>query len=363
MRLGIIGLPGSGKSTILQALTQSRPEQRSHKGHSIVTVRVPDQRVDALKRLFKPDKTVYAQLEYMLPYGEIYKPDGQGDEGFWNDVRTCDAMIHVVRNFHQSGGEAPHPQEDFLKLETDMIFADLVVVETRIERLDLDKKRGKDISAEERRLLEESLRMLEDQTPLRDNPELAGAHLLKGYTLLSAKPVLVLFNNDDEDETSPSWDEPSGLYEPLVVRGKLEMELGELSPEEAAEFLTAYHIKGSAMETFSPWFARRYAPGWFPKGPRPWMRPGLFIPTWKRDSSVLKFLPMTSLWLQGHTSRLRRRARFAWRERPTLFKTGISSPSASTSDDKVDAQLRRCVASFVTATYHKYDSFLRTYAP
>jgi ribosome-binding ATPase YchF (GTP1/OBG family) len=129
-----------------------------------------------------------------------------------------------------------------------MIFADLIVVEGRIERLDLDKKRGKDISAEERRLLEESVRMFEDQTPLRDNPDLAGAHLLKGYTLLSAKPVLVLFNNDDEDETSPSWEEPSGLYEPLVVRGKLEMELGELSPEEAAEFLTAYHIKDSAME-------------------------------------------------------------------------------------------------------------------
>jgi hypothetical protein len=184
----------------------------------------------------------------VLPYGETYKPDGQGDEGFWSDVRTCDAMIHVVRNFHQPGGEAPHPQEDFLKLETDMIFADLIVVERRIERLDLDKKRGKDISAEERRLLEESVRMFEDQTPLRDNPDLAGAHLLKGYTLLSAKPVLVLFNNDDEDETSPSWEEPSGLYEPLVVRGKLEMELGELSPEEAAEFLTAYHIKDSAME-------------------------------------------------------------------------------------------------------------------
>jgi GTP-binding protein YchF len=249
MRLGIIGLAGSGKSTIFQALTRSKPEDRTHKGHSIATVRVPDQRVDALKSLFKPDKTVYAQLEYVLPYGKkTYRQDGQGDESLWNDVRPCDALIHVVRNFHQPGGEPPHPREDFLKLETDLIFADLVVVERRIERLDLDKKRGKETSAEECRLLEESLRMLEDQRPLLDNLELANAHLLKGYTLLSAKPVLVLFNNDDEDETPPPWERPSDLYEPLVVRGKLEMELAELSPEEAAEFLSAYHIEGSAVE-------------------------------------------------------------------------------------------------------------------
>ncbi len=249
MRLGIIGLSGSGKSTIFQALTGSKPEERIHKGHSIVTVRVPDPRVDVLKGLFKPDKTVYAQLEYILPYGKkACKSDQEGDESLWNDVRPCDALVHVVRNFRQPGGEAPDSQEDFLKLETDIIFADLVVVERRLERLDLDKKRGKEISAEEHRLLEESLRMLEDQRPLRDNPELANAELLKGYTLLSAKPVLVVFNNDDEDETRPTWDGLSEPYESIVVRGKLEMELAELSPEEAADFLTAYHIKSSAME-------------------------------------------------------------------------------------------------------------------
>ena len=249
MRLGIIGLPGSGKSTIFQTLTRSKPEEGAHKGHHIATVRVPDQRVDALNRLFKPGKTVYARVEYLLPYGtKTYIPDGQGDESFWNEVRPCDALIHVVRNFHRRGGEAPHPRDDFIKLETDMIFADLVVVEKRIERLDLDKKRGKEISAEERRLLEACLRLLEAQRPLGDDPELATAHLLKGYTLLSAKPVLVLFNNDDEDENPPPWKEPPELYNPLVVRGKLEMELAELSPEEAVEFLTAYHIKSSAMD-------------------------------------------------------------------------------------------------------------------
>ena len=249
MRLGIIGLPGSGKSTIFQALTRSTPEQRPHKGHRIAMVQVPDSRVDTLSKLFKPEKTVYARVEYLLPYGtKAYSPDGQSDESFLNEVRPCDALIHVVRNFHQLGGEAPHAQDDFIKLETDMIFADLVVVEKRLERLDLDKKRGKEISDEEQKLLEACQQMLEAQRPLRDDKELASAHLLKGYTLLSAKPVLVLFNNDDEDDTLPTWKEPPELCNPLVVRGKLEMELAELSPEEAAEFFTEYKIKSSATD-------------------------------------------------------------------------------------------------------------------
>ena len=249
MRLGIIGLPGSGKSTIFHALTRTKPEEGAHKGHRIATVRVPDLRVDTLNRLFKPDKTVYAQVEYVLPQGEkAYNLSGQSDESFWNEVRACDALIHVLRNFRQRGEEAPHPRDDFIKLETDMIFADLVVVEKRIERLDLDKKRGKKISAEERRLLEACLQMLEAQRPLRDDPKLATAHLLKGYALLSAKPFLVIFNNDYEDKSPPPWEEPPELFDSFVVRGKLEMELAELSPEEATEFMTAYHIKNSAMD-------------------------------------------------------------------------------------------------------------------
>ena len=249
MRLGIIGLPGSGKSTIFHALTRSKLEKGARKAHRIATVQVPDSRVDTLNGLFRPDKTVYARVEYLLPYGtKAYSLSGQSDESFWNEARVCDALIHVVRNFHQRGGEAPNPRDDFIKLETDMIFADLVVVEKRIERLDLDKKRGKKIGAEERRLLKACLQMLEAQRPLRDDPKLATAHLLKGYALLSAKPLLVIFNNYDEDESPPLWEEPPELFNSFVVRGKLEMELGELSPEEAAEFMTAYNIKSSAMD-------------------------------------------------------------------------------------------------------------------
>lgn len=249
MRLGIIGLPASGKATIFQVLTQSKAEQWAKKGPLIGTVRVPDGRVDTLSKLFKPKKTVYAHLEYLLPHGETaYGHGGKGAEVMWNEVRPCDALVHIVGNFHQSGGETPHPREDLLKLETEMIFADLVVVEKRIERMNLDRKRGQEISHEEQELLQACLKVLEDEKPLRDYPELASAPLLRGYALLSAKPVLAVFNNDEQDEHLPQWQAPPELTNALVVRGKLEMELAELSPEDAAEFFTAYHVESLATE-------------------------------------------------------------------------------------------------------------------
>jgi GTP-binding protein YchF len=249
MRLGIIGLPGSGRSTIFQVLIQGKLEDGFQKGPRIATVRVPDTRVESLSEVFKPEKTVYAQLEYLFPSGvQTSGVDGQGNEAFWNEVRPCDALVHVIRNFHQPGGEPPNPRDDYVRLETDMIFADLVVVERRIERLDLDRKRGKEASPEELGLLQTCRKTLEEEKPLRDDPELAGAPLLRGYAFLSAKPVLVLFNNDDEEKGSPSWEEPPKLLSPVVVRGKLEMELAELSDEEAGEFLTAYQIDRSAVE-------------------------------------------------------------------------------------------------------------------
>jgi GTP-binding protein YchF len=249
MRLGIVGLPGSGKSTIFQALSGRKPEHGAHKGPRIATVQVPDDRIDALRGLFKPDKTVHARLEYLLPSGTRPSvPDGPIDESFWSEARPCDALVHVVRNFHLPGGEDPHPRDDFLKLDIDMIVADLVVVERRIERLDLDKKRGKETDVEERQLLEACLRMLEAQNPLRSDRALATAHLLKGYTFLSAKPFLLLFNNDDEDRNLPTMEGYPEVSHALMIRGKLEMELSELPPEEAAEFSAAYQIEGFARE-------------------------------------------------------------------------------------------------------------------
>ena len=247
MKLGIIGLPGSGKSTVFQIITHSTPDQWAQKGSVIGTVQVPDDRVNTLSELISPKKTVKAHLEYLLP--RVSTSFGQGknrDDGPWSDIRPCDALVHIVRNFLLPDNNPLRPKQDWRKLEEEMIFADFVVVEKRIERIDLDTKRGRKMNNQERSLLEQCLEILERGLPLRDRPDLATAPLLRGFSLLSAKPALTVFNNDDEDDGLPSWAE---TYPPAtVVRGALEREFADLPPDDRKAFMEAYNVAGSARK-------------------------------------------------------------------------------------------------------------------
>ena len=117
-----------------------------------------------------------------------------------------------------------------------------MIVEKRIERIESDKKKGRKIDEDEYALLRSSLGILEAGNSLRDIPELASSPLLRGYTFLSAKPVLVLFNNADEDDVFPDWVKTEKKLNAIVVRGALEMELATMSPEDTAEFLTVFDI-------------------------------------------------------------------------------------------------------------------------
>ena len=254
MKLGIIGLPESGKATIFKALTGARgikDEERFKKADQlIVTVNVPDERVDYLKELFKPKKTVYSQVEYVLPPKIVDSDHGKREKEnvIFNTVRTCDALIHVVKNFQLFGGPPPTPEEDFFKLESEMILSDLMVAEKRIERIKSDDKKGKDIVIEELSLLEKCRDILSEERVLKDNTEIATSPLLKGFTFLSAKPMLVISNNSDEDEDLPEMPHIPKNIDVMVVRGKLEMEIGEMGPEDAEEFLSAFHIESSLLD-------------------------------------------------------------------------------------------------------------------
>ena len=232
MKLGIMGLPQAGKSTIFAALTGARGEMDDRGSRTdvrIATITVFDERIDFLSGIYQPKKTIYAKIEYLLP-PEIGTSTGSRSEGvFWNQIRTCDALLHVVRNFEGSVGTLPTPEQDFRKLEDEMILSDLVVAEKRVERIELDKKRGKKPSEKETSLINSSCQFLEEGTP-------------------SAKPALILCNNADEDEELPVWDQKPERVNLVVVRGRLEMDIASMTPEEAEEFLDAYHIQESALD-------------------------------------------------------------------------------------------------------------------
>ncbi|UCH00799.1 MAG: redox-regulated ATPase YchF [Deltaproteobacteria bacterium] len=254
MRLGIIGLPQSGKFTIFKALTGARginSEEGIKKGDQLIaTVNVPDERVDYLTEIIRPKRTIYSRVEYVLPpkmMDSDHAKRGKEDIVF-SAVRTCDGLIHVVKNFQLFGGLPATPEEDFFKLESEMILADLMVAEKRIERIKSDEKKGKGVNIEELSLLNRCRDILSEERPLRDNTEIAVSPLLKGFTFLSAKPMLVIANNSDEDEAPPKMPHIPKDIDVMVVRGKLEMEIGEMEPEEAREFLSAFRIERSLID-------------------------------------------------------------------------------------------------------------------
>lgn len=248
MKIGIIGLPGSGKTTIFEALTRNIIDA-GHKGETrISTIKVPDKRVDILSDMYKPKKTIYAQVAYFLPGFQGQSKETAKDYNIWNEIRDCDALIHVVRNFSRYGFKPPDLYNDFFNFEQEMILADLIVVEKRLKRIELEKQRHRKIDQEEVALLIECQKNLENEIPLRKNPDFASAPALKGFAFVSAKPVLVLFNNEDDDDSLPDLKDITFRESCMIIRGKLEQELAQMTDEEAEDFLSEFNITASAMD-------------------------------------------------------------------------------------------------------------------
>jgi hypothetical protein len=187
-------------------------------------------------------------VEYYLPGTGGGVQDAKKEQSIWTQARDCHALIHVIRNFKAFGQEPATPLKDFQRLDQELILLDLVVVEKRLERLQNDGKRGKHPNPTEVSLLKDCLECLEKETPLRRMPDIASSPLLRGYAFLSAKPMLILFNNADDDDQLPDIGKLRDHEICQVIRGKLEQELAQMTHEEACEFLTEFNIKASAMD-------------------------------------------------------------------------------------------------------------------
>jgi GTP-binding protein YchF len=200
MKIGLVGLPKSGKTTLFNLLTgsaiaTSRYDAGRAELHTGVA-RVPDPRVDRLSALFKPKKTTYATFE-VVDLAGIEKGEHAGLEA--KEFRNADALLHVVRAFPDEARGGADPRRDILDLELTLVLADLEVVERRLERLEASiKKQRKEVEVREHELLGRLKAALEAETPLRAASLTADeARALRGFTFLSQKPILHLVNIEE----------------------------------------------------------------------------------------------------------------------------------------------------------------------
>lgn len=261
MKVGIIGLANSGKTTLFNALTaQSVPttDYPTQEADPVVgVVKVPDARVDELTGIFEPKKVTFATVEY-IDYLGIARGDARRNRKVADLIKDVDAVVQVVRGFEDQSVAHPlegvDPLRDAGLVEVELIFTDLELVEKRLERIEEGRRKGrKPVEGEEETLLR-CRKALEEETPLRrvtfSERELEAVRHLQ---FISIKPEFMLLNVGDEDTGGAKEAEYlEGLKDAyrlpvLSIPGKIEMEMSQLSPEEAELFLKDLGIAESAM--------------------------------------------------------------------------------------------------------------------
>ena len=253
MKLGIIGLPQSGKTTIFNALTRGHAPTTASAGRMEVhtaVVDVPDPRVDRLSALFKPKKTIYAKVTYADIAGLEGGAAKSGLSGsLLNQLTQMDGLIHVVRCFenvnvpHPSG--SVDPARDVTAMDTELLLNDLIAVERKLERLTEERKKGgtdKVLNERQTALFQRLHETLSSETPLRlSTISTEEDKLLSGFGLLTRKPLLLLLNLG-EGQAAPEV-KPAHSCPVVSLQGKLEMEIAQLPPEDAALFMQEYGIQ------------------------------------------------------------------------------------------------------------------------
>jgi GTP-binding protein YchF len=270
MQIAIVGLAGSGKTTVFNTLTRGHAETGGFGGLElhVGAVKVPDERLERLAEIFKPKKVVQADVTYVdLPAPPASSEGRVGTEELPAEhlarLRESDALLHVVRAFEDPAHPHPEgsvdPARDLERLDFEFVIADLALVDRRLERLKTSGRHGtpaeREANEREELVLIRLKDALEGGRPIRDvELEDHEEKAIRGFRFLTQKPVLVLLNIGEGE--LPKADElVAGLrarYEhrqTLVdsLSARIEMELGELEPDEAAVFMEELGIAESSL--------------------------------------------------------------------------------------------------------------------
>jgi len=264
MNLGIIGLPQVGKKTIFKILTSLDPGKApTHSGITYGTAPVRDPRVERLSEMYNPRRTRFAEFEIALP--PDITPNSARTANWLDPLRQVDAFIHVVRDFdspsvfHILGDVNPARDSDLV--ETELLFADLDLVEKRLQRMAKEiVKKGDAARGREEKLLEKFKLHLENEESLR-TLELAPEEkeIADNLQLMTIKPLIAVFNCNEELpetegrkklETHARRLEDKGALT-LFLNAELEHEISQLEPEEQSTFTQELGIEEPAVNRLS----------------------------------------------------------------------------------------------------------------
>jgi len=257
MKIGLIGLTNSGKTTIFNALTKSEAEVTEYASKkvepNIAVVNVIDERVSSLSSIYKPKKTIYATIEFIdfvLPQKESERSDIFSGASM-GMIKNTDALALVVRNFHDNLTGEPDPLNDINQINDELLLSDLIITENRLERIELSYKRGQ--KTNELQLEEKTLRKISEQ--LNGNQPIRDIQLsdyeeksMRGFQFLTKKPIMIILNSGETNfgRNKDLLKKIKEKYKAIEFTGNFEMELSQLDDDEAKMFMEDMGIEESA---------------------------------------------------------------------------------------------------------------------